>query len=550
MYTDKENINLLTALLRAEAVADIVACPGARNAPIVHDFYEAGLNLHPVTDERSAAFVALGIIEATGRPVAVCVTSGSALLGTLPAVAEAAARALPLLVISADRPADRIGQLEGQTLPQRGALHPYAPTYDIPEPVDETMRRYARRQLCEALFLLKTTSGPVHLNLPLSEPLFSFTVYKLPTVFPLEKWGGENMGILPDPLVRRIRNARFPIIVVGQLDLPDTMLRGIARVLDDSSAMLLLPDVLSGLDGAWRTALLEDNEALRDTLRPDLILHLGGNTVHKRLRLSLRSVGKKEVVRIGKGTDLLADTYDGLVAVIDLDPIIALQALGLIRSENTVVKTWRDNLDAGLNEQRWPDQEPMDHYVTRRFIEHAENFAATLPGKERLPLQAANSSAVRNVARYLRSERVRVRCNRGVNGIEGSLSTAVGFTIATDGLVPVVIGDLSFFYDQNALWNTRLRPNLRILLINNGGGRIFNRLPGLEPSPAFTDYVFAAHHVEAAEIAKAYGLAYRAVQDKAELDDALQFFFDPHHRQPVLLEVIDKERKEHDLKDK
>ena len=141
MYCNKANANQLTALLIAHGIRDIVVCPGSRNGVLAHNFHAAPLlNAHPVTDERSAGFVALGLALATGKPAAVCVTSGSALLATLPAVSEAYYRHIPLIVISADRPPQWIGQMDGQTLPQQHALQPYADTYNIIEPQNETER--------------------------------------------------------------------------------------------------------------------------------------------------------------------------------------------------------------------------------------------------------------------------------------------------------------------------------------------------------------------------------------------------------------------------
>ena len=123
MYSDKENVNILTALLAAHGIKHAVVCPGSRNAPIVHNLNECpGISCIPVTDERSAGFVALGVAQATGMPVVVCITSGSALLNLAPAVAEACYQHLPLVVVSADRPAAWIDQLDGQTLPQEATV--------------------------------------------------------------------------------------------------------------------------------------------------------------------------------------------------------------------------------------------------------------------------------------------------------------------------------------------------------------------------------------------------------------------------------------------
>ena len=186
MYSNKENVNILTAALLAEGVTHAVVCPGSRNAPIVHNLNECGLiACHPVTDERSAGFYAIGISQAMGNiPIAVCVTSGSALLNLAPAVAEAYYQHIPLIVISADRPPQWIDQLDGQTLPQPGALGTFThKCVSLPEPHDNEERWFCNRLVCEALYhATHGTGGPVHINVPLGEPLFEFNINELPEI--------------------------------------------------------------------------------------------------------------------------------------------------------------------------------------------------------------------------------------------------------------------------------------------------------------------------------------------------------------------------------
>lgn len=153
MYSNKENVNILTSLLVAHGVTHAVVCPGSRNAPIVHNFNECpDMECYPITDERSAGFYALGMTQALGQPVAVCVTSGSALLNLAPAVAEAYYQHRPLVVISADRPQQWIDQLDGQTLPQPDALGRFVrKAVSLPEPSNDEQRWYCNRMVNEAL---------------------------------------------------------------------------------------------------------------------------------------------------------------------------------------------------------------------------------------------------------------------------------------------------------------------------------------------------------------------------------------------------------------
>ena len=218
MYSNKENINLLTSLLVAKGITDAVVCPGSRNAPIVHNLNEAEqITCHPVTDERSAGFYAVGLAQATWRPVVVCVTSGSALLNVAPAVAEAFYQHVPLIVVSADRPQQWIGQLDGQTLPQQGAFGPMVRrSVQLPEPHDEEERWLCGRLINEALHLA-TCKGcaPVHINVPVTEPLFQFDVEKLPETTPFKA------HTLPTTFnvdtFKAFAQAKRPMVVLGQL---------------------------------------------------------------------------------------------------------------------------------------------------------------------------------------------------------------------------------------------------------------------------------------------------------------------------------------------
>jgi 2-succinyl-5-enolpyruvyl-6-hydroxy-3-cyclohexene-1-carboxylate synthase len=147
----------------------------------------------------------------------------------------------------------------------------------------------------------------------------------------------------------------------------------------------------------------------------------------------------------------------------------------------------------------------------------------------------ANSTAIRLANTFARHP---VWCNRGVNGIDGSLSTAAGFSCVTDEKVFCVIGDLSFFYDQNALWNQNLRGNFRILLLNNGRGGIFSTLPGLDQSPARDKYVAAEHHTSAEGICMQNNVVYLKAENMEELQQGIDTLLYIDSERPVLLEVF------------
>lgn len=536
MFCDTPQVNQLTVLLIKHNVRHIVVCPGSRNATIVHNLHAAGeelFRIHPVTDERSAAFVALGMALATQTCVAVCVTSGSALLGCIPAVAEAFYRNIPLLVISADRPQYIIGQLDGQTLPQAGALRPYCDTYQVNPPHTEEDHWLNNLRINEALIFATGYSRPVHINVAIEEPMFNFTTALLPDERKVEAVAPVHaQTLLPPHIIALIKQAHLPAIVIGQYEQGD--LRKEVADITENEQMLVLPEIISDVSG---NHILEAFDEERDAQHiPDLIIQIGGNFVHKKFKALLRN-STCQVIRLGND-DNLVDTFFHLTHQVIIRPQFALQQLAqelpkhnaqVITTHKHLTNVWK-RMEAKL---KAGNEGKFTQYTAIRLLHDQLCKHSDLP----FTLHLANSSTVRVAGKVFESGTFPIFCNRGTNGIEGSLSTAVGYAMQMWGLSIVIIGDLSFFYDANALWNTHLPSNLRILLLNNGRGSIFDHLPGLSQSPARIDYIAAGHqHYTAQGIAQTYGLAYILATNSDQLSAALPLFLS-EEKGPMLLEV-------------
>lgn len=563
MYSNKENINILTALLVEYGVSDAVVCPGSRNAPIVHNLAQCeSIRCHPVTDERSAGFYALGLALATRRPTVVCVTSGTALLNLAPAVAEAFYQHVPVVVVSADRPQQWIGQLDGQTLPQPDALGLFVRrAVSLPEPDScspesscyEEQRWLCRRLVNEALLdSMLRQPAPVHINVPVTEPLFTFDVERLPVVRRLGVM--EKVSFLNEQpeLFGRFFRAGRPLVVVGQMAAslisPETIC-SLSRHYVVFTEPLSNPSYISiHFDEAVRYLAKADGSIDTAQYIPDYIIYVGDTIVSKPARRWLRA---------SKAPSCLI-TPDAL----DIhDPVMTLE---------DVVECPLDDIDVLLsqfcdiydNKDDYADDDGiMAHEESRkafhsrwqalldRCSEHAEAYepqfsqmATVKYFEEQLAdldmdicVHYANSSAIRLACIYAQHY---VWCDRGVNGIEGSLSTAAGFSLATDALTVCVIGDLSFFYDQNALWNSNTRGNLRIILLNNHGGSIFRQLPGLDKSPAADAFVAAKHDASAQGICTQNDIGYLAAKNMDEMQIGIVTLLTRETDRPMLLEVF------------
>lgn len=487
MFSDKANIAILTTLLREHGVRQAIVCPGSRNAAIVNNLTECEeIECFAATDERSAAFEAMGISLSTGLPTVVCVTSGSALLNTLPAVAEAWYQHVPLIVISADRPAAWIEQLDGQTLEQSGALKRWCTeSVNLPEVKDEVEHWNCNWLVNRALLMAKHHLRPVHINVPLSEPLYNFN---------REKLGDERVVRLrnTEDLVKGFAECEKVMIIVGQeRDVPDLV------KLSESAAVVAEPLAWCGI---W-----SDGESFIEEMEePEMVIYFGGTVVSKRVKEFLRKA-KNAVQWYVSADGEVADTFMNLRNVVFDDINNVTRMLEEIATEREYGKRWNEI------QRDEKESDTVEEEVVRRFETLVRNIDCNVC--------YANSMAVRYACRYARHN---VFCNRGVNGIEGSVSTALGIARGSGKLCVCVTGDLSFFYDGNALWRKDLPGNLRVMVMNNGGGKIFKRFKGLEGSDAQA-FVTGKHNAMCEGLCESFGVEYMKVTTLGEVDEGLRW---------------------------
>lgn len=546
MYSNKENVNILTSLLLEYGVSDAVVCPGSRNAPIVHNLSVCeAIRCRPVTDERSAAFYALGLAIATRRPTVVCVTSGSALLNVTPAVAEAAYQHVPLVVISADRPQQWIDQLDGQTIPQSDALGRFVrKAVQLPEPHNDEERWLCRRLVNEAMHLATCRQGaPVHINVPISEPLFEFSTEQLPQ---LSRFNNIKRAAIKDAsmdMPDAFHEAKRPMIVIGQLahgTISHETIRSLSERYVVMSEPLSSPSYMTiHFDEAIRY-IVSDNSSINDdeddktAYYPDYVIYVGDTLVSKPARRFLRNAKAPSCLI----TPDAADIHDPLMTLTDIVECDTVSINALLASLCDAPDTdercrfhdrWQSFLDACAAHADAYAPEYSQMATVKYFEEQLADLDIDIC------VHYANSSAVRLACIYAQHY---VWCNRGVNGIEGSLSTAAGFSLATHDMTVCVIGDLSFFYDQNALWNSNLRGNLRIILLNNRGGGIFRQLPGLSDSPAADDLVMASHENTAQGICTQNDIGYMSAKNMDEMQIGIVTLLTRESERPMLLEVF------------
>lgn len=535
MYTDKKNILQLVALLKAHRIQKIVLCPGSRNIPIVQTLVNIPeFTCYPVTDERSAGFFALGLALNGGSPAAICCTSGTALLNIHPAVAEAFYQQVPLVVISADRPAAWIGQMDGQTLPQPGVFGSLVKkSVNLPEVQSEEDEWYCNRLINEALMELDHHGkGPVHINVPISEPFFKLPVTELPEARVITRYQGLNVYNKDyQPLIDRLNRYQRRMVVVGQMNLIYLFDKKYTKMLYKHFAWFtenISNQTIPGMPIRNIEPLLcsMDFEA-QQKMRPELLITYGGHIISKRLKKFLRRHPPVEHWHVAADGQV-ADLFGSLTTVIEMDPFEFLEKIAPMMDNRTpeYPRTW-ENLSKNIPQAVFPYSEMS---AIGKIIHHLPSSCS---------LHLANSSTVRYAQLFPLPKDVEVLSNRGTNGIEGSLSTALGYATASDKLNFIFIGDLSFFYDMNALWNANYGSNVRILLLNNAGGEIFHALPGLEMQDNSRRFITAIHRTSARAWAEDRGFRYLSAHNEDELNQADEIFTQPSITpQPLLLEVF------------
>lgn len=527
MYSSHDNINILTALLQAHGIDTCVCCPGSRNAAILHNLASAGLRCIPHTDERSAAFYALGLSQGLGlRPVAVCVTSGSALLNTLPAVAEACYQRVPLVVIAADRPPQWIDQQDGQTLPQPSALGRFVrKAVSLPEPHDEEEHWHCNRLVNEALMACtEPVCGPVLINVPLREPLFDFSVAELPHERKIEAFRQTDNKATAKLLLDRLSQSRRPLVIVGQLPLKEKI--------PEIGGLTILHEPLSSgpADACCFENVISEPDS-ESKYRPDFILHLGGTLVSKQLKQWLRRFGDVDCWRLDQIAEPV-DTFMNLRRVLVADPVETLRLMAVKYQAEAEARNYASLWHEALSEAWRRSESEKPDFTGRGAVKLFADELKLVPYT--YYICSANSSVLRHACRYLPQGFL---CNRGVNGIEGSLSAAAGLSLAVSEKVFCLIGDLSFFYDSNALWNTGLRGNLRVLLLNDGGGSIFRKFSGLKGSPAMPELIAASHETTARGICEDLHVNYLSATGMNSLHEGICRLLTMEARRPVVLEI-------------
>jgi 2-succinyl-5-enolpyruvyl-6-hydroxy-3-cyclohexene-1-carboxylate synthase len=509
MLHPKQHISDLAEICRLKGIRQIVISPGSRSAPLIQSFYRVfGDDCISIVDERSAAYFALGIAGYTRTPVVLICTSGTAVLNYGPALAEAYYQGVPLLAVTADRPRELIDQQENQTLQQSGIYRNFIKgSFDLTQVITSADDLwYAHRLINEAVDLTRTScEGPVQINVPLTEPLYDELPPPSSPIRIITQATPEIELHLTGELLQEWKQAKMIMIIHGQ-DHPGSMVIPYLQSLSEDSRVIVMAENISNIPGEKiirNSNLVLSRNRKASPEYPDLILHSGGHVVSKALTGYLRRAVNVKCWRIGNDPTII-DTFKLATRRIPFPACSVYKALAgqkITPVESSYRDSWLKTGQATSIQalQIVRDLPFSDLKVFSHVCKSLRPEIILVPG---------NSSIIRYVQLF--DDGLQRECfgNRGVSGIDGSLSSAAGIAFVSGKITLAILGDLGFIYDSNGLWNRELPPNLRILVINNSGGGIFHILKGPSDQPAFKKFIEANHAVDLQKLSAAYGLAY------------------------------------------
>lgn len=532
MKEGKIGIYDIAEICHFHGVEKAILCPGSRCAPLTLAFSRTkDIECMSIVDERSAAFIALGIAETTQKPVVLICTSGSAVLNFGPALAEAFYRHIPLIVLTADRPQRLVGQHDGQTMNQPSVFanfirESFSIVGDIQTDVELA---FLHRTINAAAIRAKSAAGPVHVNISFEEPLYNLLASDAParciSYVDSEKLLGESLR-------------------VALASHPKWMFLAGSRKFSEEENILLhrigekFPVIAESISNIHGNCIGNANEIMRVTstdekqsLVPDVLVTFGEGIISKNLKNFIRSNKTSRHIHIDVHGEVI-DTFQSLTDVFAVDIKTVCHEILSIVDESTLkpeyLSEWKkksektnEKLTEAISQAAYGDLKTMD-FITRHLPSDAV-------------IHVGNSMAVRylNICSANLSH-AQVYCNRGTSGIDGSISTAIGNAIGLDKPVWVIAGDLSFQYDGNALWNGFVPNNVKIIIINNSGGGIFRLIDGPSSVPELTERFETRTQSTAEYKAQQFGLGYFACHNIDEISRVWPNFESSSDRAQIL----------------
>lgn len=541
MNTDKKAVQLVAEICRKKGIRKAVFSPGSRSAPLVIAFSQIPeIECVVIPDERVAGYFALGMAQQLREPVVVVCTSGTAVLNLLPAVCEAYYQYVPLVVFTADRPEDAVMYGENQAIEQGEVMEDFTiheqnlnGDAESKEEIEEIAE-----EVLYAFDIMGESQLPVRFNIRLHEPLYALQDKCEPfpsSIFNRQTEDDEvekkEQKILE--LTDRLSESSSVMIVMGSHN-PDKWILKNLSILSARQNVVVLTENLSNcisenFISAYDTCLALIPEGKEEMYKPDMIITMGNTMLSKRLRKFFSKHKPTHYCDTGKYNDKNFFQLNRTIYSLEEEEVLEC----LVNNAENKASDFRNNWKELSNKS----QKYFSFYCSQIpfcDLKVFETLVASFPSEANI--QYGNSTPVRYANFFQHSKDVTVNANRGTSGIDGCVSTAAGAAYVNGKLTINIVGDVSFFYDSNALWNNYLSPALRIIIINNSGGNIFKLIDGPNRVNEFEKFFETKHNLTAQHLASMYGLPYYICTRQNELEEVLKTFYKPSDK-PKILEI-------------
>lgn len=547
MYTELKSYQTIIALLKEYGIRRCVLSAGSRNVPFVHSVEEDPFfECYSVVDERSAGYFALGLAQESGEPVVISCTSSTATCNYWPPVAEAYYQGVPLVVLTSDRDPAMLGQWEDQMIDQVGMYDRHVrKSVNLPIVNDHDDWLYCQRLVNEALLELDHHgTGPVHINVPMRSYNNSFNVRELPAVTRIRRIGALDGDEAWRPYAEKLASAKRVLVVAGQTTGASLELVSALERFCASCNAAVAAEYMANVprSRAFNPTLCMEHRYVTEKkfaeFLPDVVVSFGGNMTAGLKTMLRRFAGRFEHWSVREDGSV-CDMFKSLTAVFEATPKAFFSRMAGL-------------LDGGSNDGDYLAS--LKEYEASAAVPELpwSNALAIKRVVERVPsgsiLHLAVNNAIRLANFFELQPGVKVYANIGTHGIDGPLSSLLGQAAASGRPSYLVVGDLAFFYDMNALRIRHATDRVRILLLNNQGGEEFyyNQVWKNEASDLHTT---ARHRTKAEGWVRECGFRYLSAHDETELDAALEEFFDDSAEGPVVLEVFSEMRADSEVID-
>jgi 2-succinyl-5-enolpyruvyl-6-hydroxy-3-cyclohexene-1-carboxylate synthase len=528
-----KHIFLLSEICSKQGMREVIICPGSRSAALTLAFNRnPEINTQVIADERSAGFVGLGISSLSYIPTGLVCTSGSAAYNFAPAIAEAFFQEIPLLIFTADRPAEWIHQYDGQTIFQENIFGKHVKkAFQLPSDYSHPDAIWQlERAINEAFAIsMQEPKGPVHINVPIREPFYPekgeeyvFDKEKIRIIkeVKVEKTiGAEAWKSIEDIW----QNAKRPLIAIGQQS--ENLIELLTAFKDKA---IVLADAISNLKGE---DIIKNHDVFIGQIsdyEPDILITFGKSFISKPFKKYIRGSKLVYHIHIQENPEFI-DSFQKLSHKVQVSSRYFLQRLNAIElkieKDKNFLDAWKakdllaqNHIRNSLGQSEWGQLQAIKIAI--------ENFEGKIHVGNSMPVRYLNY-----LQNYI-SEKTIVLANRGTSGIDGIVSTAIGQAQESESEVLCVVGDVSFFYDSNALFVDKLPQNVSILLINNAGGNIFRQIDGPSNTPELESHFVGKQNRNAKSLCGEAQISYYPIHHSEALEISLKA------ASPKLIEVF------------